>query len=415
MDIFISNIQPSNIALSFIDRRINDVNYRGDKSSEHNRYDMEEIYNTLCLLNKYAPNKSLLQIRDTDLSKRPQNTSEEYDYAKFCEDVKEKVGKGTQDSIRKNIFVDIHRMGLIERYDKYKIPLNENSRGVKYVSLTSEGIKFISQKDILNRSFIFTKAVNNLLNGYIENSLTILKNIDYDIQSISKYEFMFFVSAIDSGTSFSISIDECVKLIKSYRLLSPIQRRSVVDKLSQLLKPENFSGNKTFKRDWHNWVNKITQVYHLCAQLPYFNVEKEEIMTLSTQKIRTKAGEIVDQRKRSLTEKQAYFKQHCVSRAPGFELHHVVPLCWADSPEQYKLFDKWENMVYIDAYRHSLITQNRNRNIIMTCKEKDIILSDVTGNQVLLSYVNKNILYSPSNQDIMLRYNKELRNTEGVM
>ena len=120
---YVSALRP-NSALSFIDKRVNDVNYRGDASSEHNRYDMDEIYKTLVLLNKYAPNEQLMRIRDTDLKKRPENTPEEYNYAKFCENVAASVGKGTQDSIRKNIFVDLNRMGLINRFDINKKVMN---------------------------------------------------------------------------------------------------------------------------------------------------------------------------------------------------------------------------------------------------------------------------------------------------
>ena len=44
---YVSAIHPGNKALEFIDNRLLDDNYRGTESSEHNRYDMEEIYNIL--------------------------------------------------------------------------------------------------------------------------------------------------------------------------------------------------------------------------------------------------------------------------------------------------------------------------------------------------------------------------------
>ena len=52
---YVRDIQPGNEALDYIDRRLLDDNYRGTESSEHNRYDMQEIFNTLQILNKYAP------------------------------------------------------------------------------------------------------------------------------------------------------------------------------------------------------------------------------------------------------------------------------------------------------------------------------------------------------------------------
>lgn len=408
---YVSQIQPSNKALEFIDKRILDDNYRGTESSQHNRYDMAEIYDILSIMDKYSPNKALMRIRDTDLSKRPQNTPDEAIYARFCENVKAKVGKGTQDSIRKNIFVDIHRMGLIDRYDGDKRKLDAFDGGsVKYVSLSDDGMKFI-KSSLLNRAYIFTKALDKLLGGYIELALSMLN--ERDLGQISKYEFIFFVSAVDTDTSFSIDMNQCVELIKSYRLLSRTQQRAVIETLKQRLQPSLYSGNKTKQRDWHNWQNKIDQVYHLFKQSPYFDVSgaDKDILTLSTRKVVTKAGETLDLPKRSIAEKFAYFKAHRgITKTSGYELHHVVPLSWSESPEQYKLFDTWKNMVYIDAYTHAKITQNRNRNVNMTVNGEGFILADFSGNEVKL-IKDRTILYNIINQPIMLEKNRELLTT----
>ena len=90
---YVSNIQPGNKSLEFIDHRLNYKDYRGDESSQHNRYDMDEIFNILDILNKFSPNKSLMQMRDADISKRPINTPSEIPYAKFCEEVKKRLEK----------------------------------------------------------------------------------------------------------------------------------------------------------------------------------------------------------------------------------------------------------------------------------------------------------------------------------
>lgn len=411
MKTYVSGLRPVGTeaykVLDFIDRRVNDKNYRGAISSEHNRYDMDEIYKTLVLLDRHAPNQKLMRIRDTDLEKRPANTPEEADYARFCEAVKISVGKGTQDSIRKNIFVDLSRMGLINRYGKDEKCLDPyKKKSTKYVALSSEGKKFISQGDMLNRAFIFTKAIDILLGGYVEICLRLLKEPDYKIEKITKYEFMLFVSAVDSDTGFKLTLQECAHLIQVYR--NSRLNKAVVEILSYELQPDNFEGDKTDKRDWHNWKNKIDQIYHLLSQSPHFDVAGDDL-TLSTHKIKTKAGAIIDVMKRSLAEKDLYFQRHKVNKTPGFEIHHVVPLSWAESPEQYKLFDKWENMVYIDAYRHAIITQNRNRNVEMSIEGQDIKLSDYRGNSIILSYEEKNILYNPGYQEKMLGYNRELR------
>jgi hypothetical protein len=409
---FVQAIQPKNEALAFIDKRLLDDGYRGSTSSQHNRYDMAEIFETLSLLDKYAPNQGLMRIRDSDMKKRPQNLPEETAYAEFTESVNAKVGKGTQDSIRKNIFVDLHRMGLINRYDGKSEALDPYGKSsVKYVAISAEGLKLL-KANLLDRAFVFTKAIDRLLGGYVEVSLGLLKDAEKELLRITKYEFMFFVSAIDADKSFGISRAECEKLIKSFRFLARTQQKAVIETLKQKLKPELFLGDKTQQRDWHNWQNKIDQIFHLFHQTPYFDVSgpDKEILTLSTRKVQTKAGAILDLPKRSLAEKFRYFEQHKVDKTPGYELHHVLPLSWSESAEQYKLFDKWLNMVYIDAFSHAKITQNKNRNVVMTADGDGINLSDFHDNQVSLSK-NKTLLYSVSHQQKMLDYNFELRTT----
>jgi hypothetical protein len=375
---------------------------------------MNEIFETLKLLDNFSPNQKLMRIRDADLSKRPQNLPEEATYAEFAERVKSKVGKGTQDSIRKNIFVDLHRMGLINRFgsdSKALEPIGKES--VKYVAISNEGLKLL-HSNFLDRAFVFTKAIDRLLGGYVEVSLGLLKDEERDLGKISKYEFMFFVSAIDADTSFGISRDECDELIKSFRWLARTQQKAVIETLKQKLVPGLFVGDKTKQRDWHNWQNKIDQVFHLFHQTPYFDVSgpDKEILTLSTRKVKTKAGVIVDLPKRSLAEKFKYFAEHKVSKTAGFELHHVIPLSWSESADQYKLFDKWINMVYIDAFSHAKITQNKNRNVLMSASENGLILSDFNDNKVQLTK-DFQLLYSGSNQKKMLDYNEQLRTTLG--
>ncbi len=68
-------------------------------------------------------------------------------------------------------------------------------------------------------------------------------------------------------------------------------------------------------------------------------------------------------------------------------------------------------MVYIDAYSHAKITQNRNRNIYMySTSNNDLILSDKQNNQVYLTK-DRCVLYDEKNKVVMLDYNKQLLTT----
>ncbi len=404
----VSKINPGNKALEFIDCRIMNEKYRGAPSSEHNRYEMNQIIDILTLLDKYASNQSLMTIRTTDISKRPENIPDEFAYARFCNEAKQKAGIGTQDAMRKNLFVDLHRMGLIERYNKHKEPTDPFSRqNVKYVSLSNQGLKLIKAKNILDRYFIFSKGIDSLLGGYIDTILDILRDKEYEIDKISIYEYMFFVSAIGVEYKFNINIEEAVELIKEYRGLTPIQRKSVIETLKTELKPKKFHGAKPNKRDFHNWKNKAAQVYYLLNQTVYFEVRGEQLVLKEG---KYSFAETATRLTRSLNEKYQYFVKHKVDKTPGFELHHVVPLAWAESIHHFKMLDKWENMVYIDAFSHAKITQNKNKNVILEVVENDITLSDYSDNEIYLKY-QKNILYKPDNKEVMKKYNFELRNT----
>jgi len=404
----INNINSGNKALEFIDSRIRNEKYRGSPSSEHNRYVMTQIIDILILLDKYAPDQNLMTIRTTDISKRPENYPEEFLYAQFCNEAKQKAGIGTQDAMRKNLFVDLHRMGLIERYDKEKEPTDSFSRqNVKYVSISNQGLKLIKAKTILDKYFIFSKGIDSLLGGYIDIILDILRDKEYDIDKISIYEYMFFVSAIGTESSFNINTDKAVELIKEYRNLTPTQRKSVIETLKVELKPKNFSGSKPSKRDFHNWRNKIAQVYYLLNQTVYFEVRGEQLVLKEGQNSFSETTTRLD---RSLNEKYQYFVKQTVVKTLGFELHHVVPLAWSENIHHFKMLDKWENMVYIDAFSHAKITQNKNRNVVLEIVKDDITLTDHSDNEVYLKY-KENILYKPTNKDTMRDYNNELLNT----
>ena len=124
-----SSWDPSKKSLTYIDKRINSDKYRGMVSSQHNRYDTDTICAVLELMEQFAPNKSLMKIRNTDISKRPYNTPDEATYAQFVHEVNKTIGRGSQDSIRKNFFPDFDRGKLIARYTKDRTRLDPWTRG----------------------------------------------------------------------------------------------------------------------------------------------------------------------------------------------------------------------------------------------------------------------------------------------
>ena len=143
--------------------------------------------------------------------------------------------------------------------------------------------------------------------------------------------------------------------------------------------------------------------FSLLRQTAYFEVLDDKLILTTDEKF----SEVTKRLKRSLREKREYFKNHKVQKQPGFEVHHIVPLVWSERVEHFKLLDKWQNMLYIDAFSHAKITQNRSRNVIMQIQEQNITLRDYWDNEVELIY-QKNVYYDTKKESVMLHYNDKL-------
>ena len=414
--VVISNINPASKALKFLENRLAHDNYRGVESSQHNRYEVDDVHTILTLLDKYAPNRTLLRIRTADTSKRPTNLPEEYDYASFCHDAKRLTGIGTQDAMRKNLFVDWHRMGLINRYNANRQLIAPYDRAsIVYVSLSDLGFRFIKETNVINQKYLFAKSLNKLLFGFVENTLNLLSTTSLDW--VDFYEFMFFVSAIDHP-SYGIDLTECESLINDYRNLSRLHKGALIDTLKRELDPNNFMGDKTDKRDFHNWVNKYQQIWHLFNQVPFFIVDNSDNILkiyLSSANVNANAYSRADM-KRSIRAKNDYFTHHSVNKTKGYELDHIIPLLTANSMDEFSYLDRWENLLYIDGMTHAIKTQSGSKHCILTCNPNnfnELGLQDFQGDMLKIQN-GYQALYNPALNSQMIKYNKSfLESTKG--
>lgn len=348
-----------------------------------------------------------MQIRTTDLSKRPQNISGEEKYAKLTDNISSKLSRCTQDSLRKNIFVDMHRMGLIYRYNAKKEPLSPFENGTKkYISISKLGISLLKEKNIFTQNLLFTRALENLLKGFGEEILNIV--LELRAKKLAEEELLLFASFLNqklNNNTYSRSL--ILDLIMEYRGLNKHQKKDLIDKIQTYCNPNKFSGNKTQKRDFYNWLNETQQIITLLSQMSYFEYDEEKRMLF----IKIGKDGIYKNKvklKRSIQEKRKYLKKHgIVNKRNGFELHHIVPLCWAKDIIQFDTLDNWQNLVYIDAFSHAKITHNNNANVKLKFRNKDVIFIDFENKEVECKK-DINILYDDSKQDIMLKYNKEI-------
>ena len=395
--------------VAFLEQRLQNDNYRGIQISQHNRYDQDIILTIVKEISKIA-GKDLLQIRTTDLSKRPWNLPEEKKYAILTSNINNKVGHCTQDSLRKNLFVDMHRMGLIKRYNARQEELDPFASGIKkYISLTDFAERLMNEQNVFKRNMLYTRALETLLNGYGASLLGIMAELGTDY--VTTEEMTLFTSYLDENNgSSTTTADDVVSYIKEFRQLGKSQRKAFVEVIIQYCDPKSFPGNKKQQRDWHNWINESQQIADsLLGQTVYFEYDKENGRLV----LRSKGGlfNADPKLKRSLQVKQSYFENHKIAKKKaGFELHHIVPLCWAVDANEFVTLDQWENLVYIDAYSHAQITQNRNRNVELDFNKtnNDTIFKDYSNNNCVVCKYGTNILYDERKQKEMLSYNQKL-------
>lgn len=396
------NIDVSKKCFPFLADRIANGGYRGIQCSQHNRYDMNFIFTMIDELHKVAGRDKMV-IRTADLKKRPNNLPEEANYAIYVNNLSKKLGRCTQDSVRKNLFVDLHRMGLIERYNSKQNKLLPYENGVKkYVRISDLGLDFIDKSHtLLERKLRYTRAIDTLTKGLADELLSIME-LD---GTISATEFQFFFSFRGEKLNEHIyTTTDVIEYIKEFRRLSRYQREYAVRIVKEYCDPKSFKGDKTNKRDFHNWLNETQQIFMLMSQTAYYELKGDKL------NIRVGKDAIYENNERfirSKVEKDEYFKQHSVERTKGFELHHIVPLCWAKTALEFASLDIWKNMVYIDGYKHSIITQNGNVHIKLGFVGNDVTFTDFNNNELYCGK-DKNILYDTNNQGVMLSYNNDL-------
>jgi hypothetical protein len=209
------------------------------------------------------PSDSLINIQDINIYKIPQNIAEGIIYGEHRNDINQKVKIDVVESNAtwKNIFDDLHRMGFINCYDKsINIIKNFESKKIKHISLTLQGKKLITEADSQSRLFIFSKGLDRLLEGHINILLELFRNGEHELNRISVYEFMFFVSALNQQTCFGIYQDQCRSLINEFRCLSPIQNRAVLTFVENLLSKEVFL----------QWQNDALRFFAIVKRSIYF-------------------------------------------------------------------------------------------------------------------------------------------------
>ena len=406
-------IDPKKKCLEFLAERVISNNYRGLHLSQHNRYTFENLLIILENIERVVGEKKM-QIRNTDLSQRPQNTPGEESYAKFCNLVQNAMGRGTQDSIRKNFFLDMHRMRLIDRWDKDEefLPPSFGAQRALYISLTKESLELLSQNESVDKRLKFSKILNDFTSNMLETLRSLV--VEHELEYISVYEYMYFVSYIGFETennNHTYTKSDIAKFIQEFRELGQIERRGVTLCLQTYADPDVFEigsfWDKTDKRDFHNWKNEAQQSLMLMGLTVYFE-------SIDNKYLRPRFGPSgVYQNERDFTRslqiKRDYWDKHNIPKTGNFELHHVVPLLYAKTLFEHNELDCWENLIYLERDAHAQITYSNNRHIKLGIDKTsyDVDFTDPIQKDII-DCKKEDALFDPSLSDLMLKKNKEL-------
>lgn len=358
-------VKPDNSFLEYIVRRIQRDDYRGLHISQHNRYDLERLLKILRGIFSIARGERFRIPLGDDMGIKDPDCDE---YYKIVGEVKRNSGIGTINSLKKNFFVDFHRMGLLYRYDERGDKMMGDERGhVYYGQLTSRSIKLLNGK-IIERYKVFTDALDDLFCDETTNIANTIYYSKYKNDRISIDEFMLIMS--DNRPEIR---DKKIDLLDSYRTLARYQRERAIDLIKKYCNPDAFYGCKTERRDYHNWKNESQQIFSLLKNTVYFDITRQSL------KLNTGMyGIFTDTqiRQRSLGAKDDYFIKHGICKRSGHELHHIVPFSSAKNKEEFKLIDDWSNLVYLTCNKHSEFVENGNRNIILFASDGILLFKD---------------------------------------
>lgn len=407
----LTGVNPALECLAFLYHRILRDDYRGTHKLQHYRWSAKYIKLVLKNLHKFSDKDGFLYHTRGDIYEDYVYASDEVDFAKFLRALNFDLqnaneGSVTDMSMRKIIFVNLQRMGFINRYtkDKELCELGKTYRNYRFVKLTQSGLDFLNATSLFAEQRILGLALDFIFEGLVQDILDILTYFDEKQRYLSIDEMTFFVSYLGKNYKGEIlNKDKIVEFILEFRQLNA--RQKVVTKLiSDFCNPKNFGGTKTDKRDLHNWKNEAQSLFDSLALMSLFEFDRaSKRLFLRTQ---IEGEKIIF--KRSNAIKQEYFSNHGVKKDEIFELHHIVPFYFAKDIDTLKIIDAWQNLIYIDANSHKRLTHKNGRNAIrLNFKSEDVILDDFMGFSLCLKF-KQNAKYQPNLQGVMKEYNEKL-------
>lgn len=396
----LEKISSSNEFINYIVDRVASNDYRGIQCSQHNRLTYRYFSELVSVIYDIA-GENVFDIHIGDANGRLQGNA--YVYYKVVDKIKEVVGKGTINSVKKNTFPDIARMGFLDRYDKNGIKIQEGSKRtpIHSVGLSALGLKF-ARASAFEKIKLFTDGVDILTRNAASELVEMMYLNDYGIDKIDILEFMYIIS----DDRINISFNDKLRLLLEYRRLSELEKLRVDECLKSFCNPVNRKSfdNKTLLRDYSNWKNESQQIYSLLANSTYFKVENNNLI-LNTGNY----GLFSEQTKRGDRAKSEYYKNHNVKKHDGYELHHIVPFSKAQNKSDAVFIDDYKNLIYLKNDKHLEFTSKGNKNVILkyTQNNPNVLFMDFDDSFIIVN-VDVDALVSKHLLPAIKEYNQKL-------
>jgi len=392
-------IEPQNLFLQYITKRIQREDYRGIHISQHNRYDLERLIKILQgVFSTVGMERFRIPLGDDDGTRIPSCGR----YYSMVEQVKRNSGIGTINSLKKNFFVDFQRMGLLKRFDIHGYQLVGTEKGQVYYGQLTERASKLIHTTLIERYKIFTDALDDLFANETANIANTMYYSDYKDDRIYLEEFMLIMT--DDRPEIR---DKKIDLLDSWRRLERFQQIKALDHIKEYCDPDNFYGDKTQSRDYGNWRNESQQIFSLLKNTVYFDISNNTLR-LNTGRYGIFTDDQIQKRMESA--KTDYFNNHNIQKRDSCELHHVVPFSSARNKTEFKLIDDWNNLVYLSSAKHAEFSNTRNRNIILSVAPGLLNFKDFDNNIITVRN-GTNSWYREEVAPRMHKHNGELLKT----
>lgn len=394
----ILDIKPGNKFLEYIVGRVTKTNYRGVHKSQHNRYDIIKLEKILKAMRDVAGQDEFsIPSGDigVDADKLKSIADDHEQFHRVYQILKGQGVVSAPDPIRKNFFVEFSRMGFIEKYDGKGNLLDPFGRThTKTIKLSDQGIAFLDAKTLFERHKIFTDGVEKLLGSALIELVSAIDLSNYRRDAFCFEEYTLIFSDEDiSGTEKIMMLDE-------WRCLTRNEQKKALSLIKEYCTPERFDGNKSDKRDYHNWRNETQQLMGLFRSTIYFQVHDDQFSL----NVGPDFG--IFEVSRSEGVKSEYFNEHALEKEECYELHHIVPLSYVRNKEEYKLIDNYKNLIYLHKDKHKEI--KRDYIIFKDKYPKVYFVNRFENSDVISAKNNKDAKFNPSLLPKMKKYNSEI-------